>query len=245
MSGSGPRSSWGRNDLHRKRRKTGGRRATAGVFSSIPVRRFEVAFTFFFRDQRVLNSIVQHVIPSVMGRSSIRVWDAGCASGEETYSVAMLLFDNLWPFASNNLRIDATDIEENSQFANTIATGIYSAELLKGSPHQELLSKYSRPAARSGYVEFDIALRNCIFYQRHDLRSLRPIGDNFSLVVCKNVLLHLAYEQRVEVIRMFYEALSPCGYLALDELQEVPLEVVPLFAQVVADGKLYRKAESA
>ena len=204
-----------------------------------------MAFTFFFRDQRVLDSIVQHVVPSVPGRSIIRVWDAGCASGEEAYSVAMLLFENLWPFACDNLRIDATDIEENSQFADTIATGMYSTDLLKGSPHQELLAKYSAPAARPGYVEFDAALRNCIFYQRHDLLSLRPIGNNFRVVVCKNVLLHLTYEQRVEVIKMFYEALSPGGYLALDELQELPAEVAPLFLRVLDDGKLCRKAESA
>jgi chemotaxis protein methyltransferase CheR len=204
-----------------------------------------VAFTFFFRDQRVLDSIVQHVLPGVLGRSTIRVWDAGCASGEEAYSVAMLLFESLWPFGADTLHIDATDIEENIEFANTIATGIYSSELFKGSPHQELLAKYSVPAARAGYVEFDAALRHCIFYQQHDLRSLRPIGNDFSLVVCKNVLLHLAYEQQVEVIRMFHEVLSPGGYLALDELQEVPAEVAPLFVRVLADGKLCQKAESA
>jgi chemotaxis protein methyltransferase CheR len=204
-----------------------------------------VAFTFFFRDQRVLDSIVQNLVPSVPGGSVIRVWDAGCASGEEAYSVAMLLFENLWPLPCHNLRIDATDIEENSQFADTIATGMYSIELLKGSPHQELLAKYSTPAARAGFVEFDAALRNCIFYQRHDLLSLRPIGDNFSVVVCKNVLLHLTYVQRVEVIKMFYAALSPGGFLALDEYQELPAEVEPLFVRVLADGKLCQKAECA
>jgi chemotaxis protein methyltransferase CheR len=180
-----------------------------------------------------------------MGRSIIRIWDAGCASGEEAYSLAMLLFENLWPFASNNLRIDATDIEENSQFADTIVSGMYASGVLKGSPYQELLAKYCHPAARAGYVEFDVTLRNCIFYQRHDLLSLRPIGDNFSLVVCKNVLLHFAYDQRVEVIKMFHETLLPGGYLALDELQELPAEVAPLFVRVLADGKLYRKAGGA
>ena len=204
-----------------------------------------MAFTFFFRDQHVLDSIVQHVVPNVMGRSFIRIWDAGCASGEEAYSVAMLLFESLWPFASNNLRIDATDIEENSQFAEMITSGMYPSELLKGSSHQKLLAKYCRPAARPGYVEFDVTLRNCIFYQRHNLLSLQSIGDNFSLVVCKNVLLHFAHEQRVEVIKMFYEALLPGGYLALDELQKLPAEVAPLFVRVPADGNLHRKAESA
>ncbi|MGO8815921.1 MAG: CheR family methyltransferase [Terriglobia bacterium] len=203
-----------------------------------------MAFTFFFRDQRVLDSIVQHVAPSVLGNSILRVWDAGCASGEEAYSVAMLLFENLLPFACDNLRIDATDIEENSQFANKIATGIYSTELLKGSPHQDLLAKYSLPAAREGCVEFKAELRNCILYQRHDLLSLRPIGNNFNVVVCKNVLLHLAYAQQVEVLKMFHESLSPGGYLALDEIQELPAEVAPLFVRARGDGKLCQKAES-
>jgi transcriptional regulator with AAA-type ATPase domain len=49
----------------------------------------------------------------------------------------------------------------------------------------------------------------------------------------------------VEVLKMFYEALLPGGYLALDELQDLPSEVAPLFVRVLADGKLYRKAESA
>jgi chemotaxis protein methyltransferase CheR len=174
-----------------------------------------------------------------------RVWDAGCASGEEAYSVAMLLFENLRPFSSDNLRIDATDIEENTEFANTIATGVYASELLRGSSHQELLAKYSHPADRAGYVEFDAALRNCIFYQRHDLLSLRPIGGGFNAVVCKNVLMHLTFEQRVEVIKMFSGALAPGGFLALDGLQEFPAEVEPLFVRVVADGQLYQKAERA
>ena len=203
-----------------------------------------MAFTFFFRDQRVLDSIV-NVVPSVPGRSDIRVWDAGCASGEEAYSLAMLLFERLLPSACEGLRIDATDIEENSQFADTIATGTYASGLLNGSPHQELLAKYTVPSARAGYVEFGAELRKCIFYQRHDLLSLRPIGNNFSLVVCKNVLLHLTYEQRVEVIKMFYASLSPGGYLALDEFQELPAEVSSLFVRGLADGKLCQKVESA
>ena len=202
-----------------------------------------MAFTFFFRDQRVLDSIV-HVVPGIPGPSNIRVWDAGCASGEEAYSLAMLLFESLLPSACDRLRIDATDLEENSQFANTIATGTYASGLLKGSPHQELLAKYTVPSARAGYVEFGAELRKCIFYHRHDLLSLRPIGSNFSLVVCKNVLLHLTYDQRVKVITMFHEALSPGGYLALDEFQELPFEVSPLFERGLADGKLCRKAGS-
>lgn len=204
-----------------------------------------MAFTFFFRDQRVLDSIVHGLIPIIPAHNIIRVWDAGCASGEEAYSIAMLLHEVLLPSAADNLRIDATDIEENSQFANTIATGTYASELLKGSPHQDLLAKYSHPADQAGYVEFDSEIRDCIFYRRHDLLSLRPVGDNYDVVVCKNVLLHLTNQQCAEVIKMFHRSLSAAGYLALDELQEVPAQVSHLFVRDLADGKLYQKATQA
>ncbi len=202
-----------------------------------------MAFTFFFRDRRVLDSIVKHVVPTVMGRSLIRVWDAGCASGEEAYSLAVLLFESLWPFASSNLRIDATDIEENSLFADTIVNGIYHSDLLKGTSHRDLLDKYSQAAAMPGYIQFDAALRSCIFYQRHDLLCLQPIGDNFSLVVCKNVLIHIPPRLQTEVVRVFHRALLPGGCLALDEQQSLPSDASEIFERFSEDGQLYRKVE--
>jgi len=177
-----------------------------------------VAFTFFFRDQRVLDSIVQKLAPDVPHHGAIRVWDAGCSSGEEAYSVAMLVFENFRPIASGGLRIDATDIEENSQFANTIATGIYSSELLKGSPYQELLTQIQPPAGRPGFVEFDAGLRECIFYQRQRSIVTPANRRQFSVIVCK-MSCCTCIRSTGECHKMFYNALSRGANLALDEFK--------------------------
>jgi chemotaxis methyl-accepting protein methylase len=68
-----------------------------------------MAFTYFFRDLHTLQHITREVIPVTSGRSRVRLWDAGCAMGQEAYSLAIILAENLGPFAFKNLRISATD----------------------------------------------------------------------------------------------------------------------------------------
>jgi hypothetical protein len=88
-------------------------------------------------------------------------------------------------------------------------------------------------------------LRKAIIYQKHDLLSLVPIRKELGLIVCKNVLLHLAPEERVAVITMFHAALAPDGYLVTEQTQKLPPETEPLFHQVAADGQVFRKAMGA
>ena len=82
-----------------------------------------MAFTFFFRDQQVLERVVEHLLPSLAGRSHPRIWDAGAAMGQEPYTLAMILAESMGHFAFNNLRIDATDVESTGQFAQIIEAG--------------------------------------------------------------------------------------------------------------------------
>ena len=76
-----------------------------------------LAFTFFFRDQQVLERVVEHLLPSLAGRSHPRIWDAGAAMGQEPYTLSIMLAERMNHFAFNNLRIDATDVESTGQFA--------------------------------------------------------------------------------------------------------------------------------
>ncbi len=170
-----------------------------------------MAFTYFFRDLYTLESIVRHVVPPVAGRSKVRVWDAGCAMGPEPYSLAIMFAENMGRFAFRNLRIDATDVDESNLFGKIISKGIYPEEDLKRIP-RELFTKYFRPSGKAGYFKIDDIIRSRVFYRRHDLLSLQPVGDGLSLVVCKNVLLHFQPAERIEVIKMFHKSLAPGGY---------------------------------
>jgi chemotaxis protein methyltransferase CheR len=86
-------------------------------------------------------------------------------------------------------------------------------------------------------------VRRRIAFQQHDLLSFREIGEGYSLVLCKNVLLHFQPPQRIEVLRMFHRALAPRGLLATEHTQEMPGELAPLFERVIPNVQLFRKLE--
>jgi chemotaxis protein methyltransferase CheR len=195
-----------------------------------------MAFTYFFRDSHTLELTVKHMAPEVMGRSRIRIWDAGCAMGPEPYTLAILCAENLGKFAFKNLSIQATDIDEANNFGEIIAKGDYPAEEVERMP-RELFQKYFRPAEKSGYFQIIDEIKQSVVFQRHNLLSLQPVGDHFSLVLCKNVLLHFQPQERVEVVRMFHQALAPGGFFATEQTQKLPPEMAPCLKQVVGDAQ--------
>ena len=191
-----------------------------------------MAFTFFFRDSQVLELAIDHVAPELAGRSRARIWDAGCAMGPEAYTLAILLAGRLGQFAFRNLRIEATDIDETDQFGEIVRQAVYPGGDLERMP-AGILERYFEPAGTAGNYRLVDRIRSSVRFQRHDLLSLRAVDSGFSLVVCKNVLLHFSHSQRVEVVRMFHRSLGPGGYLVTEHTQKLPEECEPLFEQVV------------
>jgi chemotaxis protein methyltransferase CheR len=202
-----------------------------------------VAFTFFFRDLQILELAMDHVAPELVGRSHPKVWDAGCAMGPEVYTLAILLAGRLGRFAFRNLRIEATDLDETGQFEGLIRQAVYPGGELERMP-PGVLEQYFEPDGASGGFRLAEPIRASVRFQRHDLLSFREIDSGFSLVVCKNVLLHFSHAQRVEVIRMFHRSLGPGGYFVTEHTQKLPAESAHLFEQVVAHGQLFRKLEA-
>ena len=201
-----------------------------------------MAFTFFFRDQQVLERVVEHSLPTLVGRSYPRIWDAGVAMGQEPYTLAILFAERMGRFAFNNLRIDATDVESTGQFARMIEAGIYPKDELSRLP-EGILDKYFEPNGEPGHFRVIDSIRQRVVFQRHDLLSFEEIGHAYSLVVCKNVLLHFLPPERIEVLRMFHRALAPGGFFATEQTQEMPPELAPLFQRLIAVGQLFRKLE--
>jgi chemotaxis protein methyltransferase CheR len=202
-----------------------------------------MAFTFFFRDLHTLDHMVNQVVPAVAGRSAIRIWNAGCAMGMETYTMAILFAEKMGYFSFKNLRIDATDIDEQDQFGPIVTSGLYPKSDLERIP-EKLFEKYFRSADKPDYFEISELLRSRIQFTKHNLLSLQPIGKDFSLVVCKNVLLHFTAAERGQVQRMYYNSLAPGGFLAMEQTQGLSDDLLPLFTRVVPDAQLYRKNES-
>ncbi|MBW1739145.1 MAG: chemotaxis protein CheR [Deltaproteobacteria bacterium] len=200
-----------------------------------------MAFTYFFRDLAALQAIKDHVIPVLQKHRYINVWDAGCAMGPEPYSLAIIFKEALGYYEFKRLKIYATDLdEESNQFGKIIAQGIYPKEAVKRIP-RDIFSKYFSQNEKPGYFKIADELMQCVSFQKHDLRSLQPIRDNFGLIVCKNVLLHLRESERVEVINMFYKSLAPEGFFVTEHTQKMPAETGHLFKQIIKNVQLFQK----
>lgn len=202
-----------------------------------------MAFTFFFRDQQVLEKAVEHCLPMLAGRNHPRVWDAGAALGQEPYTLSILFAERMGHFAFNNLRIDATDVEDTGRFAQIIEAATYQEHELSRLP-EGILDKYFESGGKPGSFRVVDRVRRRVAFQRHDLLSLKEIGSDYSLIVCKNVLLHFGPQERVAVLKMFHGALAPGGFFVTEHTQEMPLELAPFFERAIPDGQLFRKPEA-
>jgi chemotaxis protein methyltransferase CheR len=204
-----------------------------------------MAYTSFFRDPEALGAIETFVLPAFSHRREIRVWDAGCATGEEPYTLAILFASRLGPFCYRNLDILATDNEESSfpQFAERIREARYSRQDIFWVP-QEHRERYF--VATDDPETFVLApmIRERVRYRQHDLLSfVEPEGD-LSLIVCKNVLMHFSPEDQVGVLEMYYRSLLPEGFLALDGGQALPAALAGRFERVGEGLPLFRKRVS-
>ena len=200
-----------------------------------------MAFTFFFRDLPVLEYAVENTLKLALGRLRIKVWDAGCALGQEPYTLAILFAERMGEMGFNTLYLDATDYDEENNFGDIVKAAEYKTEELQRIP-AEIFKKYFEPAPGKPDCHKVIdRIRTRVFFKYNDLLQLQPVGSDYSLIVCKNVLLHFSYEQRIEVLKMYHRSLAPGGFFATENTQKIPTEISHLFEPMTPDAQLFRK----
>ena len=175
------------------------------------------------------------------GNGGFRAWSMGCATGEEAWSLAMLLLDRArgaGPEAMKRVAVLASDVDEGA--LNIAAAGRYPPRSLPAI--RELLAQ-PWGAVQEGCFEVDPALRPHVTFRREDLTAQRSGEDRFDLICCRNVLIFLGREGQRRVLDTAYQALRPGGVLALGRteslvaLPEAGLEPLDL------THRLYRRAE--
>lgn len=196
-----------------------------------------MAFTFFFRDTQTLQVLIEHAMPILCGQAFIRIWDAGCAHGPEPYTLAMLLREQMSDYVFRNVRIQATDVDR--QFGPQVTSGIYAEQEVERIP-APIRQRYFQAANEPGFVQVTDDIRSKVSFAHHDLLGLKPPREDFSLIVCKNVLLHFNEPQRRQVFGMFHRALRPGGLLATEHTQKLPEGLSSLFEPINGYAQVYR-----
>lgn len=203
--------------------------------------------TYFFREKETLQVFEQQIVPELLrsrhdGERRLRIWSAGCCTGEEPYSIAMLL-DGLIPDAGAwNVTILATDI--NPQFLRKAAEGVYGEWSFRGTPAWVRERYFSK--RKDGRFELHPRIRSRVSFSYLNLAadvypSLLNNTNAMDVIFCRNVLMYFSAERTREVTRNFYRSLVAGGWLIVSAT-EISNTLFSSFSAVQLPGvSLYRR----
>lgn len=198
--------------------------------------------TDFFRDHDVFDALFNKIIPCTVekklssGQKAFRVWSAGCSTGEETYSIAIMLIDFLRrEHIDLDVEVFGTDVSEES--CRIAIGGVYPESKFKGVPDK--IEKRYFKHDNSCYI-VSPAVKRCVKFQVHDLFS-PTIFSQLDFVVCRNVLIHFEQDARDDILSSFYSSLNNDGLLVLGKSEAVMGPSLKLFELMDPKSKVYRK----
>ena len=203
---------------------------------------FLISVTSFFRDTAAFDFLQTDVLPHILERlgpdEELKVWVAGCATGEEAYSMAILIAEQLTgKLADTIVKIFATDID--SAALVHAGKGIYSAGISKQvSP--ERLEKYF--AKDGDHYKVSPVIRKMLIFAQHDLVK-NPPYCNMHLISCRNVLIYLAPVLQKKIFAMLLFGLKKDGYLFLGS-SENPMPIIKHLEVVQKKWKIYKNLET-
>lgn len=199
-----------------------------------------ISVTNYFRDSKSFDAL-KEIIPSLFkdktGSGQIRIWVPGCATGEEAYSIAILLCEykkNLTH--SPSIQIFATDLDQNAiSFARD---GKYPQTIAADLSEERLKRFFIKK--NDGY-QVKRVIREMILFATHDLLRDPPFS-HLDLISCRNLLIYLNRKAQSKVIDIFHYALRPSGKLFLGSSESVE-EITGLFAPIDKNHRLYVRKE--
>lgn len=182
--------------------------------------------TYFFREPGHFSLLAEKVLPS-LPRRPVRVWSAACSSGEEPYSLAMLLDDVL---AGENWELIGSDL--SARMVHHARRGLYRHTRLEDMP-KRYLKRYCRrgTGAYDGHLLIDRSLRERVRFLQHNLLDSAPMLGNFDIAFLRNVLIYFDAEGKRAVVQRVIERLRPGGWLFIGRSESLQGLGLPLRAE--------------
>jgi len=205
-----------------------------------------IGVTNFFRDREAFEALERHVLTPLMGselekpkREEVRIWSAGCSTGEEAYSLTILCTEHQ-KLEANPVKVQvfATDIDERA--IATGRAGQYPEAILTDVPPTRLRQYFLKEGER---FKVRKEIREKVLFANHSLLSDPPFSQ-IDLIVCRNLLIYLEREIQRDILQMFHFALRPGGYLFLGSSESA--DACPdLFTPVDKRNRIFRAKAGA
>lgn len=205
------------------------------------MRSLTVNVTKFFRNWETYSAIDQKVVPALMERDDrdVRVWSAGCSSGEEPYSLAILMHRHAATSGRAGLgsvSIVGTDVDADC--LEEAERAIYKESALGDTP-ADLREEYFPQIA--GMHTMLPEVRKLVRFELRDLLHFQPPFEAAHLIVCRNVIIYLERAAQDALFAHFHETLAPGGFLVLGKVETLLGDARGLFSPVNARERIFRK----
>jgi chemotaxis protein methyltransferase CheR len=197
--------------------------------------------TSFFRYPAAFEALEKKVLPELHMKKfwesprSLRIWSAGCATGEEAFSVAMTVADALEFADAWNIHILATDVSR--QALDHAEHGVYDARELETVNPRQREQYFSRS---NGHFVVKPRIRNLVTFAPMNLAQVVYMGK-FDCIFCMNVLIYFSEERQAQLMQRFYEYLEPGGYLFLGHAESISKADVKFETHIYRDARIYQK----
>jgi chemotaxis protein methyltransferase CheR len=202
-----------------------------------------VNVTDMFRDPHTFKIIREQILPVLATHPLIRIWHAGCATGEEVYSMAILLEEaNLL----HKTLLYATDL--NASVIENVQKGIFPITFMKQYSENYILSGGKKEfssyyTAKYDWAKFNDSLKRRIIVSTHNLVSDRSFNE-FQLIFCRNVLIYFDKDLQDKVFTLFDDSLEKLGFLVLGSRENIRFsQVAKKFKQFENKEKIWRKIQ--
>ncbi|OLS16177.1 MAG: chemotaxis protein CheR [Promethearchaeota archaeon CR_4] len=201
--------------------------------------------TEFFRDIGPFRYLEMKILPELLdtklrqGEETLRIWSAGCATGEEPYSLAIILD---WILQRKNLKariaakIIATDLDPIP--INVGIKGCYSLQQLKNISQESLRRNFDHLFGDKYAIKPH--LKEYVDFQQHDILSGQKNGV-YDIIICRNVLIYVNKDDQITILKLFWESLNVPGYLILGKTESFPLFYNELFRYDNLNEHIYIK----
>ena len=199
-----------------------------------------VNHSYFMRDRAAFELLRTQVLAPLIAKRqqnqnrTLKIWSAGCASGEEPYSVAILLLELLGAkFSRWQLRIDGTDVSEAT--LEQARRGLYDERVF-----QDVSADFSKRYFQLQNKKYQLLPEICemVLFRQHDIKDT-PLLPNYDLILCRNVLIYFTRERQTMLVQQLLEHLAPGGYLMLGMVEMLPPSLAKFVEPVCGDLRIY------
>lgn len=205
----------------------------SGAELSELINRVTTNHSYFFRESDHFDVLLKDILPGLVDAAasrvvgSIRIWSAGCAAGEEPYTLAMLLLDVMSRRpggTSVDAGILATDVSLSALLE--AKTGVYGEARLKELPKAYRLS-YLKPAGPELWAVSDAIKSKVLFKRLNLMNQPYPFKSQFDVVFCRNVMIYFDPSSRAKLIEAIYSVVKPGGWFFIGHSESLPRDTCP------------------